>query len=274
MCSRLQILPGHVERVLRALGLAWPLAETTADTARLSASSTALRAPITEGDCAPSQPLLALRASPGTRDTGGGPMLESCVLHWGRRLAGEPGRASGWLLHARAEGVVTRPTWREAAQHRRCAIPASAFLEWAEAASTATTGLGAAAPRGKIPWRFTRTDGAPFALAGLWDSPCSSGRESPRRIGTTPDMLATCVLITLAALPPVAAIHPRMPLVLSSPAAVRAWLAGAHWPAAIITRYQSACPTLRAEVLPLPSRKKTVRKTIPESRSAQSELFT
>jgi putative SOS response-associated peptidase YedK len=60
--------------------------------------------------------------------------------------------------NARSESVATKPTFRGPwARGQRCLIPAESFLEpnWES---------------GKNEWwRFRRSDGAPFALAGLWN---------------------------------------------------------------------------------------------------------
>ena len=61
--------------------------------------------------------------------------------------------------NARSESLATRPTFRGPwARGQRCLIPADSFLEpnWES---------------GKNEWwRFRRADGAPWGLAGLWNS--------------------------------------------------------------------------------------------------------
>jgi putative SOS response-associated peptidase YedK len=61
------------------------------------------------------------------------------------------------IINARADTVATKPAFREAVRTRRCIVPASGFYEW----STGEKGE-------KLPWYFTRTDGDPMALAGVW----------------------------------------------------------------------------------------------------------
>ncbi len=85
----------------------------------------------------------------------------------GRRLrAMRWGFIPGWykavndgplILNARSETVAEKPAFREAVRQRRCIVPASGFYEWS--AGPGTT---------RLPWYFTRTDGAALALAGLW----------------------------------------------------------------------------------------------------------
>lgn len=61
------------------------------------------------------------------------------------------------IINARSDTIATKPAFREAVRVRRCIVPASGFYEW----QTAEDGA-------KLPWYFTRTDGQPMALAGVW----------------------------------------------------------------------------------------------------------
>ncbi len=61
------------------------------------------------------------------------------------------------MINARAETVSSKSTYRSAFKHRRCLIPSEGFYEWK------------AQPGGKTPFLIRRKDGAPFALAGLWE---------------------------------------------------------------------------------------------------------
>jgi putative SOS response-associated peptidase YedK len=61
------------------------------------------------------------------------------------------------IINARSDSVATKPAFRAAVRERRCLVPASGFYEW----STGEKGE-------KLPWYFTRTDGQPMALAGVW----------------------------------------------------------------------------------------------------------
>jgi putative SOS response-associated peptidase YedK len=61
------------------------------------------------------------------------------------------------IINARSDTIATKPAFREAVRERRCIVPVSGFYEW-------ETG-----PDGKkLPWYFTRTDGAMMALAAVW----------------------------------------------------------------------------------------------------------
>ena len=101
------------------------------------------------------------------------------------------------FINARAETVEEKPSFREAAERRRCLVLADGFYEWQERAD------------GKQPFRVEREDGGPFAMAGLYE---------PRDEGTT---------VTVITAPPnevVAPLHHRMAVVLD-PDEEGAWLA-------------------------------------------------
>ena len=61
------------------------------------------------------------------------------------------------IINARSDTVATKPAFREAIRSRRCIVPASGFYEWNEGEKGA-----------RLPWYFTRLDGEPIALAGVW----------------------------------------------------------------------------------------------------------
>ena len=61
--------------------------------------------------------------------------------------------------NARSESVATKPSYRGPwSRGQRCLIPADSFLEpnWESGKN--------------VWWRFRRTDGSPFGLAGLWNT--------------------------------------------------------------------------------------------------------
>ncbi|MBK6468278.1 MAG: SOS response-associated peptidase [Rhodobacter sp.] len=61
------------------------------------------------------------------------------------------------IINARADTIAGKPAFRQAVRGRRCIVPASGFYEWSEG------------PKGeRLPWYFTRADGQPMALAGIW----------------------------------------------------------------------------------------------------------
>lgn len=150
---------------------------------------------------APSQEVLAVRrAADGRR--------HFASLVWGLVPAwsNDPG-TGGRLIHARADTVATKPSFRAAIRQRRCLMVADAFYEWQEL------------PGGNLPWRITLApgpDGAPpaFAFAGLWER--REGRDGL-------PALETCALVTTEANAQLAPIHHRMPVILP-PDGHAAWL--------------------------------------------------
>jgi putative SOS response-associated peptidase YedK len=95
-------------------------------------------------------------------------------------------------INAKAEGIETRPAFREAFQRRRCLVPVDNFYEWAKTET------------GKQPYAIALADRGVMALAGLWENWRSPDGEWMRTfaiITTTPNELC-------------ARLHNRMPVVL------------------------------------------------------------
>lgn len=117
-------------------------------------------------------------------------------MRWGFLpfFAKEP-KAAPPLINARAEGIATKPSFRQAFARRRCLIPADGFYEW--------TG-----PKGtRRPFLLRPRDGGLIAFAGLWE------RWRDKQAGTETD---TVVIITCPANDTVANLHDRMPVVLDA----------------------------------------------------------
>ena len=106
------------------------------------------------------------------------------------------------MFNARAETVATKPSFRSALAARRLVVVADGFYEWKP---------GTESP--KRPYYFTRADGRPLALAGLWEQwwggPDVRGTSEAER-----PPLRTCTVITTEAGPDMGDIHHRMPVVL------------------------------------------------------------
>jgi len=93
-------------------------------------------------------------------------------------------------INAKAEGIETRPAFRDAFQRRRCLVPVDSFYEWKK------TGTGKRA--------IALADGSLMALAGLWEnwrSPAGEWVRSFAIVTTTPNELC-------------AELHNHMPVVL------------------------------------------------------------
>ncbi|MFB6296348.1 MAG: SOS response-associated peptidase [Halobacteriales archaeon] len=113
------------------------------------------------------------------------------LLEWGLvpSWADDPGSGH---INARAETVAEKPSFRDAYENRRCLVLADGYYDWADERG-----------RGSQPYRFTRTDGEPFAMAGIWER-----RESPEEVRRTVAILTT---EPNAVVEP---IHHRMPVIL------------------------------------------------------------
>lgn len=142
---------------------------------------------------APTQPVAAVRLGFAGR--------ELVELRWGLvpRWASDP-KIGNRLINARAETVAEKPAFRDAFRRRRCVVPATGFYEWR------------AEGKRRRPWLFRRRDRRLFAIAGLWERWRGPAGE-----------LETCTLVTREAAPPIAAIHERMPVLLT-PEQVGPWL--------------------------------------------------
>jgi putative SOS response-associated peptidase YedK len=105
---------------------------------------------------------------------------ELATLRWGL----SPAWSGPPLINARAETVADKPAFRDSFLRRRCLVPLDGFFEWQKL------------PGGrKQPFLFRHPDGAPFAVARLWD------RDA-------------CALLTTEADAVVAPVHDRTPLIL------------------------------------------------------------
>src|SRR5215472_10152975 len=95
-------------------------------------------------------------------------------------------------INAKAEGIETKPAFREAFQRRRCLVPFDCFYEWQK--------IG----KERQPYAVALRDRRLMALAGLWEtwrSPAGERVRSFAIVTTSPNTL-------------LAPIHNRMPVVL------------------------------------------------------------
>ncbi len=144
----------------------------------------------------PSQPLAVVRVM---RDRG----RKMELLRWGLVPSWADDVKVGHRLSlARVETVATMPAFREALRKRRCLVVVDGFYEWKRDGK-----------RPSQPFFLRRPDGAPFALAGLWD----------RWVSRDGEVVESCAILTQTAFPPADAVHDRMPLVLEKEAWDR-WL--------------------------------------------------
>jgi putative SOS response-associated peptidase YedK len=97
------------------------------------------------------------------------------------------------LINARSETVARKPAFRGPFRRRRCLVPADGFYEWRKEAGGR-----------KTPFWIRLAGQEVFTMAGIWD----------RWEGDDGEALHTFSILTTDAAPEIAAIHPRMPLVL------------------------------------------------------------
>lgn len=100
------------------------------------------------------------------------------------------------LVNARAEGLATKPAFRNSFKKRRCVVLADGFFEWQKVAG------------GKQPMYIHMKEGRPFVFGGLWD------RWND---------LETFTIVTVDANELCSKVHDRMPLILPEQAIAR-WL--------------------------------------------------
>jgi putative SOS response-associated peptidase YedK len=125
------------------------------------------------------------------------------LLYWGLIPGWAREKAIGArMINARMETVREKPAFRAAYRKRRCLVLADGYYEWQPS------------PGGKQPWFIRTADGAPFAMAGLWESWLEKPGEPP---------LESCAILTGAPTEVLARIHNRMPVVLP-PGDYAAWL--------------------------------------------------
>ena len=205
MCGRYD-LSGNIQDVLRIFGI-----ELTAE---------ADWAP--RYNIAPTQEILTIHA-----DENGRPL--AARSHWGfkPRYAEDKARAPA-PINARAEKVAESAYFRSSFAKRRAIIPAHGWYEWREEAGR------------KQPYRFTRRDGAPLLLAGLW-TPSAKAPGKRAAIITEPARGLACL------------IHPRMPVVLNE-ASWPDWLAPKLTQRSAIRAATAALPVEQLRVYPVSPR--------------------
>jgi len=122
-----------------------------------------------------------------------------------------------WLKRSRPDGLINvrvetlRDKFREDLAERRCLVLADGFYEWAKT------------PDGKVPYRFVRSDRAPFAFAGIWE-------EREEALGPLPSF----AILTTAADAVVAPVHNRMPVILPSEVE-REWISASRSPDEVLS---------------------------------------
>jgi putative SOS response-associated peptidase YedK len=123
-------------------------------------------------------------------------------MRWGLVPSWSKGeRQAAPLINARSETLAEKPSFREAFAQRRCVVFADGFYEWRQDGN-------------RQPYCIRLADAASFAFAALWEPVADAKEGEPTR---------GCALITTEANTKMAAVHHRMPVILT-PEEVGAWL--------------------------------------------------
>jgi putative SOS response-associated peptidase YedK len=125
------------------------------------------------------------------------------IPHWWKRVS-----PPSLTFNARSEEARQKPTWRQGLRSQRCLMPARGWYEWNENEQVRSES-------GKVvnqPYFLFSPNSQVMAFAGLW-----AVWQSPS------GPVVSCALLSKEAAPSIAAIHHRMPVVLS-PEQYDTWL--------------------------------------------------
>jgi len=140
---------------------------------------------------APTQPVAIVRMKP---QNGEPAIREWALTYWGLVPSWSKDPTIGArMINARSETVSEKPAFRAAFKRRRCLVPASGFYEWQKQGKT------------KQPYYITTPNGAPFAIAGLWEY----------WEGADGSALESCTLLTTSANELMKPLHDRMPVIVA-----------------------------------------------------------
>jgi putative SOS response-associated peptidase YedK len=156
---------------------------------------------------APTQSVVAIVAEDGIR--------KAQKFRWGLVPSwSKDAKVNAAMINARSETIAEKPAYRAAFKRRRCLIPADGFYEWK------------AVGKVKFPHHIGMKDGAPFAMAGIYEV---------WRDKANPDAepLFTAAIVTTGPNELMEKIHDRMPVILA-PEDWDTWLDPDAEPAALL----------------------------------------
>lgn len=140
---------------------------------------------------------------------------------WGLIPSGTIGAKPTGSFNAKSETFLTNPLFQDAFKSRRCLVIASGFYEWQFLSSNVSQ-----------PYYITLRNGAPMALAGLWET-----WQSPEG-----ELLTTCTVCTTRANSMMERIYDRMPVILP-PDRFEAWLDSTNQDSATLMSLLSPLPS-------------------------------
>ncbi|HEX2703026.1 MAG TPA: SOS response-associated peptidase, partial [Solirubrobacteraceae bacterium] len=138
------------------------------------------------------------------------------------------------MINARSETADRKPAYRGllATATRRALLPADGFYEWLRPEDR---------KQPRIPFRFSRTDGSLFAIAGLW----TPGYLPAATPGEEGELVASVTILTTESNSVVARLHDRMPVILRDRDSELAWLS----PELDIAGAKALCQPLSSDLL-------------------------
>ncbi len=142
---------------------------------------------------APTNDAMVIRRHPETGERRLDLLKWGLVPSWTNDL-----KAARKPINARSETAGSSGMFKGALASRRCLVPMDAFYEWQ------------ALPDGKQPYAIARRDGAPLAMAGIWE-----GWRRPDG-----EVLRTFAILTTSANGTMRQLHERMPVILEPDALV------------------------------------------------------
>ena len=151
---------------------------------------------------APTQPIPIVLADP----LSGGAGRHFRLVRWGflPGFVKDP-KTFPLIIHARAETLLGKASYRPALTRRRCLVIADGFYEWRKA--------GAGRGGSKRPYLIRRVSGEPMAFAALYETYCDpNGSE-----------IDTACVVTTPANRLISLLHDRMPAIVE-PRSFAAWL--------------------------------------------------
>lgn len=137
--------------------------------------------PLPDYNVCPTQDVAVVTAQEGRRYR---PMRWGFLPVWYKAMNDGP-----LIINARSETVADKPAFRSAIRQRRCLVPVTGFYEWKRSGDE------------KLPHFFSRADGEPLVIAGVWQEWGEDG-------------LPTFAILTTDANDLMANIHHRVPVVV------------------------------------------------------------
>ncbi len=186
-------------------------------------------------------PVVLTRAVRG--DVDAAPARQLRLLTWGLVPSwSKDVKVGPRMTNARSESLLTASSFARAAAARRCLVPADGWYEW----QVSPTALDAKGKPRKQPFFIHRSDGAPLAMAGLYEfwHDKSLAEDDPDA------WLATYTIITTVAESGLDRIHDRQPLVLER-ADWRGWLDPAPTDLSVVKAYLEFSEPGRFDAYPI-----------------------